>query len=174
MPPNSRSIYDDVTVAENKLTAANKKYKDDKKAGKADTILQADQQAMQAAALSGAAISVAVRPDMRIFAYTLLVSIATGILFGLVHAGSASSQYLIPLGIFGFVLCLLRWRTGSLYPCMALHSVNNALALGVNQLGWNAAEIIGLMAASLAVIGLLTGPFAGAALPWAARPAATA
>jgi phage tail sheath protein FI len=46
LPPNSRSIYDDVTVAENKLTAASKKYKDDKKAGKADTILQADQQAI--------------------------------------------------------------------------------------------------------------------------------
>jgi membrane protease YdiL (CAAX protease family) len=105
---------------------------------------------------------------------TWMAAIITGILFGLVHAGSASSQYLIPLGIFGFVLCLLRWRTGSLYPCMALHSVNNALALGVNQLGWNAAEIIGLMAASLAVIGLITAPFAGAALPWAARPAAPA
>ena len=58
----------------------------------------------------------------------------TGILFGLAHLGSAPSQYLVPLGFLGFVLCLVRWRTGSLYPCMALHSANNALALGVNQL----------------------------------------
>lgn len=105
---------------------------------------------------------------------TWLAAVITGILFGLVHAGSASSQYLVPLGIFGFVLCLLRWRTGSLYPCMALHSVNNALALGVNQLHWNAAEIIGLMIASLAVIGTLTGPLAAAPVPWAARPRARA
>jgi membrane protease YdiL (CAAX protease family) len=105
---------------------------------------------------------------------TWLAAVITGILFGLVHAGSASSQYLVPLGIFGFVLCLLRWRTGSLYPCMALHSVNNALALGVNQLNWNAAEIVGLMVASLAVIGLLTGPLAGPPVPWAARPSARA
>ena len=40
----------------------------------------------------------------------------TGLLFGLAHTGSASPQYLIPLGFLGFVLCLVRWRTGSLYP----------------------------------------------------------
>ena len=62
----------------------------------------------------------------------------TGILFGLAHTGSAAAQYLIPLGFLGFVLCIVRWRTRSLYPCMALHSVNNSLALGVNQLHWNA------------------------------------
>lgn len=103
---------------------------------------------------------------------TWLAAAITGLLFGAVHAGSASPQYLIPLGIFGFILCLLRWRTGSLYPCMALHCVNNALALGVNQLNWNALEIAGLMLAALAVIGLLTAPLAGAPLPWAASPRA--
>jgi membrane protease YdiL (CAAX protease family) len=105
---------------------------------------------------------------------TWVAAAITGVLFGLVHAGSASSQYLIPLGIFGFVLCLLRWRTGSLYPCMALHSVNNALALGVNQLGWNAAEIVGLMLASLAVITLFTWPLAAPALRFAGPPTARA
>jgi membrane protease YdiL (CAAX protease family) len=85
-------------------------------------------------------------------------AIVTGILFGLAHTGSASSQYLVPLGFLGFVLCLVRWRTGSLYPCMALHSANNALALGVNQLGWNAPEIVGLIAASWLVIAVITGP----------------
>jgi CAAX protease family protein len=87
-----------------------------------------------------------------------VAAILTGILFGLAHTGSASLQYLIPLGFLGFVLCLLRWRTRSLYPCMALHSVNNSLALGVNQLHWNGAEIVGLMVGSIAVIAALTGP----------------
>ena len=63
-----------------------------------------------------------------------IAAVITGILFGLAHTGSASPQYLVPLGFLGFVLCLVRWRTGSLYPCMALHSINNSLALGVNQL----------------------------------------
>jgi hypothetical protein len=87
-----------------------------------------------------------------------VAAVITGILFGLAHTGSASSQYLIPLGFLGFVLCILRWRTGSLYPGMALHSINNSLALGVNQLHWSAVAIVGLMVASIAVIAAFTGP----------------
>jgi uncharacterized protein len=90
----------------------------------------------------------------------LAAAVLTGILFGLAHTGSANPQYLVPLGFLGFVLCLVRWRTRSLYPCMALHSFNNALALGINELNWNGAEILGLMIASLLVIGALTGPLA--------------
>jgi hypothetical protein len=91
---------------------------------------------------------------------TWLAAIETGILFGLAHTGSAAYQYLIPLGFLGFVLCLVRWRTRSLYPCMALHSVNNSLALGYNELHWNGGAIIGLMAGSLAVIAAVTLPLA--------------
>jgi membrane protease YdiL (CAAX protease family) len=89
---------------------------------------------------------------------TWVAAIITGILFGLAHTGSALSQDLVPLGFLGFVLCLLRWRTGSLYPCIALHSLNNSLALGVTQFHWDAGQITGLMAASLVVIGALTLP----------------
>jgi uncharacterized protein len=89
---------------------------------------------------------------------TWLAAIVTGIFFGAVHAGSASPQYLVPLGFLGFVLCLVRWKTGSLYPCMALHSFNNSLALGVNQLHWNIGPIIGLIVAGLTLIGVLAGP----------------
>jgi membrane protease YdiL (CAAX protease family) len=89
-----------------------------------------------------------------------VAAVLTGILFGFAHLGSAPAAFLVPLGFLGFVLCLIRWKTGSLYPCMALHSANNALALGVNQLGWNAAEIIGLVLASWLVIAAVTGPLA--------------
>jgi membrane protease YdiL (CAAX protease family) len=89
---------------------------------------------------------------------TWVAAVVTGILFGLAHTGSASSQYLVPLGFLGFVLCLVRWRTRSLYPCMALHSINNSLALGISQLHWTAGEILALMAGALAVIGALTAP----------------
>jgi membrane protease YdiL (CAAX protease family) len=95
---------------------------------------------------------------------TGIAAVLTGILFGIAHTGSASSQFLIPLGFLGFVLCLLRLWTRSLYPCMALHSVNNSLALGINQLHWSAAEILALMLGSGLVIGAIT-------LPLAARPA---
>jgi uncharacterized protein len=89
-----------------------------------------------------------------------VAALITAILFGLAHAGSASPKYLIPLGFLGFVLCLLRWRTRSLYPCMALHSINNSLALGVSQLHWSGGEILALMFGSLCVIGAFTGPLA--------------
>lgn len=89
---------------------------------------------------------------------TWAAAAVTGILFGLAHTGSASSQYLIPLGLLGFILCLVRWRTRSLYPCMALHSFNNSLALGVNELHWGAGPILGLIAGSFLVIGTLTAP----------------
>jgi len=91
---------------------------------------------------------------------TWVAAVITGILFGLAHTGSAASEYLIPLGFLGFVLCLVRWKTGSLYPCMALHSVNNSLALGVNELHWNAGEIVALIAGGLAVVAAVTVPLA--------------
>jgi hypothetical protein len=91
---------------------------------------------------------------------TWLAAVVTGILFGLAHTGSASAVYLIPLGFLGFVLCLVRWKTGSLYPCMALHSINNSLALGINQLHWNPLEIVALILGSLCVIGAATLPLA--------------
>ena len=93
-----------------------------------------------------------------------VAAIITGILFGLAHTGSASSRYLIPLGFLGFVLCLLRWRTASLYPCMALHSINNSLAMGVSQLHWAPGEILALVAGSLLVIAAVTWPL-GARAP---------
>jgi membrane protease YdiL (CAAX protease family) len=65
-----------------------------------------------------------------------LAAVLTGLAFGAIHAGSAPVGYLVPLAFFGFVLCLLRWRTGSLWPGIALHSINNSLALG-SGLGWD-------------------------------------
>jgi membrane protease YdiL (CAAX protease family) len=79
-------------------------------------------------------------------------AIVTGVVFGAIHAGSADWQFLLPLGVFGFLLCMLRERTGSLYPCIALHCANNSLAFGVSQdWGW---EIPVLLVAALSVIGL--------------------
>jgi hypothetical protein len=43
---------------------------------------------------------------------------------------------------------------------MALHSLNNSLALGINQLHWNAGEIVALILGSLLVIGAATVPLA--------------
>ena len=87
-----------------------------------------------------------------------VAALIVAVLFGLAHSGSASAKYLVPLGILGFILCIVRWRSGSLYPCMALHSLNNSVALGVNELNWHAGLIVALAIGSLAVVGALTWP----------------
>jgi membrane protease YdiL (CAAX protease family) len=86
-----------------------------------------------------------------------IAAVVTGILFGLAHFDSAQPEFLIPLGFLGFVLCLVRWRTGSLYPGMAFHSANNALALGV-QLHWSVPGIIALIVASWVLIAAAMWP----------------
>src|SRR5207245_2665036 len=80
---------------------------------------------------------------------------------GLAHSGSAPGRYLVPLGFLGFVLCLVRWRTSSLYPCIALHSLNNALALGVGQLNWNAGQALALVRGSVAPVLPVPLPLSG-------------
>ena len=54
----------------------------------------------------------------------------TGALFGLVHGFSSDVKALLPLAVFGALLCLLYQATGSLLPSIALHAINNAIALG--------------------------------------------
>jgi membrane protease YdiL (CAAX protease family) len=88
-----------------------------------------------------------------------LAAILTGVVFGAIHAGSAPAGYLVPLALFGIGLCLLYWRTGSLYPCIALHALNNALAFGVSQ-GWGW-EIPLLMIGANLVIAALLWPLRG-------------
>ena len=83
-------------------------------------------------------------------------AIATGLIFGLIHAGSAEVVFLVPLGVFGLLLCLLYHRTGSLLPCIVLHALNNSLALGVSQ-SWEPIQVIALMiGASFAVVAIVS------------------
>lgn len=66
---------------------------------------------------------------------TLPAALITGLLFGAVHATSAPGADLLPLGALGFGLCLLYRYSGSLYPGMAAHSLNNCLAFASLE-GW--------------------------------------
>jgi membrane protease YdiL (CAAX protease family) len=78
----------------------------------------------------------------------------TGALFGLVHVGSAPALDLVPLAGLGFGLCLLYRATGSLYPCIAAHALNNSLAFGSLE-NWTWWQIPLLMIASLLVLASL-------------------
>lgn len=85
-------------------------------------------------------------------------AILTGLVFGGIHGGSAPVGYLVPLAVFGVALCLLYVRTGSLFPCIGLHALNNSLAFGVSQdWGW---EIPLVMLGANAIIFALLLPLA--------------
>ncbi|HEY1687330.1 MAG TPA: type II CAAX endopeptidase family protein [Solirubrobacteraceae bacterium] len=80
-------------------------------------------------------------------------AVITGLIFGAVHGTSAPLEDLLPLAFLGFSLCVLYRLTGSLYPCIAAHAVNNVLAFGsLESWGW---QIPVLLVASLCAIYLL-------------------
>jgi membrane protease YdiL (CAAX protease family) len=57
-----------------------------------------------------------------------------GLLFGVIHydfTGVDALLILPPLGVLGFIFCLVYERTGSIYPTIAMHALNNAIAFGV-------------------------------------------
>jgi CAAX protease family protein len=80
-------------------------------------------------------------------------AVITGLVFGGIHGGSSPIGFLVPLAFLGFVLCLLYARTGSLYPCIVLHSLNNSIAFGASE-GWDWGIAV-LAVASLVAIGVL-------------------
>ncbi len=88
---------------------------------------------------------------------TLPAALITGLVFGGVHAGSAPALDLVPLAGLGFGLCLLYRYSGSLYPCMIAHSLNNSLAFSsLENWGW---QTLVLIVCALAGIGALVQVF---------------
>ncbi len=101
---------------------------------------------------------------------TLPAAVITGLVFGAVHVGSAPALDLVPLAALGFGLCLLYRYTGSLYPCIVAHSLNNCLAFSsLENWGW---QIPVLIVLALGAIGMLVLAFkrAGVIVP---EPAAS-
>jgi membrane protease YdiL (CAAX protease family) len=64
----------------------------------------------------------------------IMAALIDGLLFGVIHyPGDGTDGLLIipPLAALGFMFCLVLERTRSLYPVIALHAINNAIAYGV-------------------------------------------
>src|SRR5918997_5483936 len=80
----------------------------------------------------------------------LPAAVLTGIIFGAIHLGGTDIEFIVPLMVFGCFLCLLYVWTDSLLPCIALHALNNALALGVSE-EWGGAIPVAMVAAATVV-----------------------
>jgi membrane protease YdiL (CAAX protease family) len=73
----------------------------------------------------------------------LVAAVLDGVVFGLIHYTGPETLSILPLlGLLGFIFCLVYERVGSLYPVIALHSLNNAIAYGAKATGSAAASII--------------------------------
>ena len=95
---------------------------------------------------------------LRGWAGTLPAAVMTGLLFGGVHVGSAPALDLVPLAALGFGLCLLYRYTGSLYPCMIAHALNNCVAFaGLDDWGLRQGAV--LVVCALGAIGAIVLAF---------------
>jgi uncharacterized protein len=82
-------------------------------------------------------------------------------LFGIIHYDFSNADVLLilpPLGVLGFIFCLVYERTGSLYPVIALHALNNAIAYAVQAEAWEVSVVLGpLMIAACVLVPRLAG-----------------
>jgi uncharacterized protein len=86
----------------------------------------------------------------------IAAALIDGVLFGVIHFDFSSTDALLilpPLAALGFVFCLVLERTGSLYPVIALHALNNAIAFGVTVEDASVSLVLGpLMIAGCALV----------------------
>jgi membrane protease YdiL (CAAX protease family) len=79
--------------------------------------------------------------------YPVLAAAAIdGALFGVIHFDFSSAEGLLilpPLAVLGFMFCLVYERTGSIFPTIALHALNNSLAYGIQADGWAVSVVLG-------------------------------
>ena len=62
----------------------------------------------------------------------LAAAVLSGLIFGLFHFTGLSSIGVVPqLALLGFALAWLYEKTGSIYPPIAVHALNNALAFAI-------------------------------------------
>lgn len=95
-------------------------------------------------------------------------ALIAGGLFGVLHAGTGVSA-IPPLVVLGVAFCLVVERTGSLYPTIAMHAVNNALAYSASPEAPDAGWMIAVPLAALVIAACV----ALGRPPRRARPAAT-
>jgi membrane protease YdiL (CAAX protease family) len=83
-------------------------------------------------------------------------ALTVGVVFGAIHYDGPDTLALIaPLAVLGALFCLLYELTGSLYPSIAVHVVNNAVALAITA-DASAAPIVAAIVATIGLAGCAT------------------
>ena len=84
----------------------------------------------------------------------VVAAVIDGLIFGVIHyqpceTGAASCNaadgllLVPPLALLGLIFCLVYEKTGSLFPAIAMHAFNNALAFAVQADGWPVSVVVG-------------------------------
>ena len=69
--------------------------------------------------------------------HPIWAAIVAGGVFGVIHLPGSPATSVLVLSFLGVALCLLLWRTGSLIPCIMLHSLNNSISFSATkELPW--------------------------------------
>ncbi len=84
-------------------------------------------------------------------------ALGSGLLFAASHIGWSPVAFLLPVALFGIGMCLLYAWTGSLYPGIGLHALNNAIPLRSSlDLTWQSPLLLaGAAIAALALAWLI-------------------
>jgi len=94
--------------------------------------------------------------------YSVLgAALIDGLVFGAIHWDFSGDGALIlpPLAALGLMFCLVYEKTGSLYPVIALHAINNSIAYGIAVDEASVSLVLGpLMLVACAVVPRLSAP----------------
>ena len=80
-------------------------------------------------------------------------AITAGVLFAATHIGWIPIAFMVPIVLFGVGLCLLYHWTGSLYPGIALHALNNSIPLAA-ALHWTWQTPLLMVGSTLAALAI--------------------
>jgi uncharacterized protein len=87
----------------------------------------------------------------------IAAAVIDGAVFGVIHfdfSGADALLILPPLAVLGFLFCLVYEKTGSLYPTIALHAINNSIAFAAQAHGGAVSAVFG----PLVVAGCVLAP----------------
>jgi membrane protease YdiL (CAAX protease family) len=85
----------------------------------------------------------------------IMAALIDGLLFGAIHYDFSGTDMLLilpTLAVLGFVLCLVYEQTGSIFPTIALHSLNNTIAYGVQADAWVVSAVLGPLAIAACIL----------------------